>query len=123
MFLKKDFILFVGIILVAILAMLLILPTWTKNGEKICIMIDGTLYGEYSLSQNQTIIVNEPLGYNKIIIENGAVYMDEADCPDKYCMKYKPIKNNSETIICLPHKLVLEVKGENNVSQVDVIVP
>jgi len=33
----------------------------------------------------------------------------EADCPDKICVKHTNIKNAGETIICLPHKLVIEI--------------
>ena len=92
------------------------------EGEKVCITINGMFYGEYSLTENQVIIIDEPFGYNQIMIENGTVFMSEADCPDKYCMEYKPISKISETIVCLPHKLVVEVKGIVEEQSLDVIV-
>ena len=36
--------------------------------------------------------------------------MKEADCPDKYCVKQGKIKNVGETIVCLPHKVVVEIE-------------
>ncbi len=123
MFQKKDFLLIATILFIIGISFYMILPVWRDKGETVRITIDGKLYGSYNLSQNQTIMVDESLGFNRIIIENGIVRMDEADCPDKYCMAYKPIKNAGQTIVCLPHKLVVEVIGEQRSHQVDVIVP
>lgn len=123
MFQKRDALLIAIIFFMIVVSAGLILFFGRNAGETIYITIDGKLYGTYRLSQNQTITVEEPFGFNKIIIENGMAYMAEADCPDKYCMAYKPIKNGGQTIICLPHKLVVEVIGERDSQQVDVIVP
>lgn len=123
MFQKKDFLLITVIILMIVISAYMALSAWRDKGDAVRITVDGKLYGEYNLSQDQTITVDEPLGFNRIVIENGAVHMDEADCPDKYCMEYKPIQNGGQTIICLPHKLVIEVIGEQSVQQADVIVP
>ncbi len=123
MFQKKDFLLIAIIFFIIVISVCLILLSGRSAGEPVRITIDRRLYGEYHLSQNQTITVDESLGLNRIVIENGTVYMAEANCPDKYCMEYKPIKNGGQTIICLPHKLVVEVIGERHSQQVDVIVP
>ena len=82
---------------------------------------DGKLYGEYSLSGNQTIVIDGSHGYNRVVIENGAAYVEDADCPDKYCMKYKPISKGNETIVCLPHRLVVEVTGKADRQQPDSV--
>ncbi|MDE6621485.1 MAG: NusG domain II-containing protein [Lachnospiraceae bacterium] len=123
MFRKKDFLLITAIIVIAVVSAILIALAQSEAGAMIRITIDGTFYGEYSLSENQTISVDETLGYNRIVIENGSAYMAEADCPDKYCMDYLPIAKNGETIICLPHKLVVEVVGTQDARQLDVVVP
>lgn len=91
------------------------------TGQTVRITVDGKLYGEYSLSENQTITVDGRYGYNRIVIENGAAYMDGADCPDKYCMAYKPVSKGNETIICLPHRLVVEVAQKADRQQPDAV--
>ncbi len=49
---------------------------------------------------------------NTIHIENGVVTMIDADCPDRVCVtSFPPISRNGEQIICLPHKLVVEIQG------------
>lgn len=36
--------------------------------------------------------------------------MEEADCPDKLCVKKGGVYRVSESIICLPHEVVVEIK-------------
>lgn len=123
MFRKKDFILIAVIIVTAAVSAILIAFARRTAGASVCVTIDGVLYGEYSLSEEQSVLIDEKLGFNRIVIENDSVYMADADCPDKYCMEYKPISRGGETIICLPHKLVVEVTGTRDAQQPDVIVP
>lgn len=123
MFRKKDFILIAVIIVTAAISTLLIAFAQKGTGRTVRITVDGVLYGEYCLSENQSVTIDEAFGHNKLVIENNSAYMADADCPDKYCMDYKPISNGGETIVCLPHRLVVEVVGERKIQQPDVIVP
>ncbi len=123
MFCKRDLIVVIAAA-IAIAVSAIAAAFYQKNeGDTLRITIDGVLYGEYSLADNQTVTMTEKLGYNRLVIENGTAYMADADCADKYCMAYKPISKNGETIICLPHKLVVEVCGDRDSQLPDVIVP
>lgn len=123
MFRKKDFILITAIIAAAAVSALLITFARRYGGAAVRVTIDGRFYGEYDLSGDQSVSIDEKLGHNRIVIENGSAYMADADCPDGYCMEYKPISRGGETIICLPHRLVVEVTGTRDAQQPDVIVP
>ena len=76
----------------------------TQNGEKI---------GEYSLLENHS--------YNTIVIENGQVWIDQADCPDKLCVKQGKISKSGQSIICLPHKLTILVQADSK-QEYDAVV-
>lgn len=85
----------------------------TQNGEKI---------GEYSLLENQTFVVtDENHSYNTIVIENGQVWIDQADCPDKLCVKQGKISKSGQSIICLPHKLTILVQTDSR-QEYDTVV-
>lgn len=117
---KKDLIL-IGVLLVLSLAGLVIVHfVQRQSGATVTITVEGQTYGTYPLEQSQTIEVADDKGYNKIIIEDGYVYMAEADCPDQYCVKHSAIRNNHETIICLPHELVVEISG-GETTEVDIV--
>lgn len=94
---------------------------WNKPGEMVRIQIDGEVYGTYSLYKDDEIEINNQYGYNKLIIKEGLAYMDRADCPDKYCVEHKPISETNETIVCLPHKLVVEITGTEEAESIDVV--
>ena len=72
------------------------------------------LYGRYSLDEDQVIEVQEGDFYNRVRIEDGKAYMEEADCPDGYCEEQGKINNRTQTIVCLPHKLVVEIEEVEN---------
>ena len=38
--------------------------------------------------------------------------MEEADCPDRLCVRQGAVSRVGESIICLPHELVVTVEGE-----------
>ncbi len=121
MFKRKDMI-FMAVILLLAAGMALIMHYSQKgSGEIVRIMIDGREYGSYSMKENQTIEIRNESGFNRIVIEDGSVHMEEADCPDQYCVKHMAITKTNETIVCLPHKLVVEVHAEIKENDIDSV--
>lgn len=73
---------------------------------------NGSLVGTYPLSEDRVICLKDPEGgYNRIEIRDSTVSMEEADCPDLICVRHAPIERTGETIVCLPHKLILRIVG------------
>ncbi len=85
---------------------------FSKKGNTLVIYVDGEIYGEYSLNSDETIEINDEFGNNTVIIKDGEAYMVDADCPDGLCMKQGKISKAGQNIVCLPHRLVLEIKGD-----------
>lgn len=110
---KKDVILMGGILVIALVLFLIMHLTRSETGNQIQITVDGTVYGTYSLAKDQVIEVEENDFYNRIRIQDGEVYMEEANCPDGYCEEQGKISGRTQTIVCLPHKLVVEVLDED----------
>lgn len=105
---KSDIILLASVILIAIFALTYIMST-RNPGARVKISIDGEVVETFELSEDREHQVTTEKGKNVIMIKNGNVDVIEADCPDKICVKHTNIKNAGETIICLPHKLVIEI--------------
>lgn len=123
---RKDIIL-LAVIVAAAGIMALFLKAWSgQDGGSVVVTVDGAFYGEYSLFEDKVIEVEGVWGYNRIVIENGSAYMQAADCPDKYCMTYQPISKTNQSIICLPHQLVVQVADVRDTDETgsvpDVIV-
>lgn len=120
---KKDKILFVSVIAISLLALLIMKFTDGKQGEYVVIRQDGEIYDTYRLDEKQVIEIKADEGYNRICISGQKAYMEEADCPDGYCMRQNEISKEKETIVCLPHKLVVEIvqTGDENETAIDAV--
>ena len=82
--------------------------------KQVVIKVDGEVYGRYALDEDQVIEVQDGDFYNRVRIKDGKAYMEEADCPDGYCEEQGKINNRTQTIVCLPHKLVVEIEEVEN---------
>ncbi len=107
---KKDIMLACGVIAVALILLVILKFTNRESGTQIEIRVNGQTYGTYDLNKNQKITVDTEYGHNLVVIADGQAYMSEADCPDGYCKNQGKISHENETIVCLPHKLVVEVQ-------------
>ncbi len=108
---KKDLILIAVLLCVSLAGLGIIRLLQTGEGAYVTVTVGGEVYGTYELDCSQVIEVDDDLGYNRIVIDDGYVYMESADCPDLYCVKHARIHNSHESIICLPHELVVEITG------------
>ncbi len=87
------------------------------NANTVIVSQDGNIVGEYPISEEKlTAITYEEDHYNLLQIHDGSVSVLEADCPDQICAGHKPISQGGESIICLPHKLVIQISAKENTS-------
>lgn len=76
---------------------------------------------ELPLSQNTTKSVTTDLGTNLIEIKDGRVHVEEADCPNQDCVHQGWIDAAGEQIVCLPHKLTVDIVDESAKTTYDVV--
>ena len=85
------------------------------NGEEIKkIIYDKAIIGK-------TIPIETKYGYNLLEIGDERVRVIEASCPDKIDVRQGYISDIGETIVCIPNKLVVEIKGMDKHNQIDTI--
>ena len=104
----KDLLLLLGILVIAFLGAIGVQILSVKEAERIQVSVDGQVFGVYSLHKDQEIKINDT---NYLIIKDGVSDMIEADCPDQICVNQKAISKTGETIVCLPNKVIVDVKG------------
>lgn len=88
------------------------------------ITLDGKLYKKIPLSEHRgedKININSKYGYNVIDIRDNSIGVIDADCQDKICIESGFISKPGESVVCLPHKLMIEIKSNNNENNIDVI--
>lgn len=76
------------------------------------VRVNGEKIAEYSLSVDGIYVLNN--GTNVLHIKGGKAWLDDAECPDKLCVKQGKISKDGQTITCLPNKLTIVVLGESD---------
>lgn len=81
-----------------------------KSGEQVVITIDDKVYKVVNISEDVEIKVELEDGhYNTIQVKDGKVKMLEADCSNQVCVQSSQIEHVGETIVCLPHKVIVKI--------------
>lgn len=92
------------------------------RADLVFVLQDGEQVAAYPLSEDRTAIISyDENEYNLLMISGGTAFVSDADCPDRLCVSQKAISRKGESIICLPHKLVILIDSEE-VGEVDAIV-
>ena len=81
------------------------------------ITIGGELYKKVALTghdKKEVIEVETKWGNNIIVFEDEKVAVVDADCSDKVCLNQGFIFKPGQSIVCLPHRLMVQVVGEND---------
>ncbi len=132
---KADIILMAVCIFLAIL-LGIFLTLGTGTGNTVTVSYDGEVIAATALNSQRELYclityseagavreymeqcpaIPENGSYNILHITDGVVTMEASDCKDQICVGHKPIAKNRENIICLPHKLVVEIAGDSSVA-------
>ena len=108
---KADIILFIVLLALGLGSTFLIKTDAGENAQ-VEITVDGQVYMTADLSKKQTLEIETQYGKNTVVIEDGRVYVRDADCSGQDCTRFNPISMGGESIMCLPHRLVITiVKG------------
>lgn len=110
--LKNDILLIGGFLLAAALFALLFFAT-RKEGAYAAVLKNGTEIARYSLAEEgEYPILEGDAVTNLLVIADGKAQMTEAVCPDQICVHHRPISKAGETIVCLPHEVVVKIEAE-----------
>lgn len=119
---KADFILIAVVIAVAGLMLFFLYGLNGNAGSYVQIEIDGKTAETLPLDIDTTHeIITDNGGKNTLVIKDGYAKIISANCPDGICKNHMKINRSGESIICLPHKVVVTVVSENEQDEVDAV--
>lgn len=107
---KADIILVLVLLLVAAAAGIFMLAVRDTGGEAV-VLRDGQEILRLPLSEDAEQVITEGEDSNTVVIQDGAASVTQANCPDKVCVHTGEIRYEGQTIVCLPHKLVVKIEG------------
>lgn len=119
---KADFII-IGVVavIVSVLAFFLYFVN-AHSGSVVIVEKDGEVIETLSLEQDAERVYEFDGETNTLVIEDGKAKITDANCPDGICSQHKSINKSGESIICLPHKLVVTVSNDKeNDDDIDAV--
>lgn len=117
---KFDFIVIIFFVLAAVISLVCFYKFDKAEGGYVAVVVNKEIKETFSLSENREYTISDGEHINIIKIEDGKVWITEANCPDKLCVKQRKIDKNGQSVICLPNKVVVKIVSdkENEVDEV-----
>lgn len=84
-------------------------PLWLndQNNEEVFVYQDNKLIEVQSLNQTRVISLTNI----QVDIDKGKIRVVESNCPKHICMHIGWIDRPGQTIVCVPNKTMIEVRG------------
>lgn len=123
---RGDKLLIVFVVILSMMSLIFIKNQGLSKDDKyVSVQINGEeikkIYFDKKLIGNE-IVVETEYGYNIIEIGDEEVRVIDASCPDKLDVLQGSISKIGETIVCLPNRMVVEIKGtKEDVNRQEII--
>ncbi|MBC1605118.1 hypothetical protein HCJ39_10365 [Listeria rocourtiae] len=132
------------VIIVVLLTLLSFLPlaifTYAKSQEPTSpagsesklvavIKVDGKEYKRVDLTGHKGVdtfkVLADDGDYNEIEVKDEQIRISAANCNDQVCVRVGAIGKLGQTIVCLPHKVVIEVQSSTGETEPDdgIVIP
>ncbi len=120
---KKLNVAFAAVIIALVIGGVLVTNAFGQSVPAKSAVVKDSDSNEYvlDLSKDSTTVVSTELGTNLVVVENGAVRVSEADCPNHDCVNQGAISKAGQQIVCLPHKLTIDISDREATPTYDVV--
>ena len=116
-----DFIAVGAVVIICAVSFLFLLTSADKSGFATVTTTVETFEIDLSADTEKKIYSN---GYSYTVkIEDGRIYVIDADCPDGTCKSMKPVTEHGGSIVCIPGKMTIVTGGKGGSGNADLIVP
>lgn len=102
---KGDFIIIAAVI-AAVITSAVLAFSFSKPGVRVVVRQNNKVIYDENINVNKIV----DTGSNTVIIKDGIVYMKKANCKNQVCVNKGKISNKGDEIVCLPNKVIVEIK-------------
>lgn len=122
--LRNDILLIAILVLAAVVGGVC-LPLLRGQGDTVTVTVDGKPYGVFALSEDRVEDIytgDNAEQLNRLVIRDGKAFVETATCPDGICASHRAILHNGESIVCLPHRVVITVTAKEAQDAPDIVI-
>ncbi len=116
-----DWILAFSILSVSVGISLSLSAQASHAGTSALVYCDGRLIATYELSSDRIVAVPAAGHEIKLEIRGGRIRIVDADCPRQICEHTGWISRANQRIVCVPNKILIEVKGQPSGAGYDAV--
>lgn len=119
---KGDIIVIFTLIVVFCLSFIYIINSFITTGDKyISVQVNGEEIKQITFGNEKKVYpIRTSFGLNILEVDNESVRVIEASCPDKLDVKFGKINKVGQAIICMPNRLVIQIKSRKT-NDLDVV--
>ena len=117
-FFKKADVILLAVFLLMGFGSMVVLRMPFSEGNTVVISVGGKEIGRYPLDADREIKIDTEYGHNTVTIRSGTVSVTESDCPNHDCERFGAVSKPVQSILCIPHRLVVRITGETDVDAV-----
>lgn len=122
---QNDFFLLVILILVAVISWLNNTKDPISVNTKLTIQQNQKIIKEIALknlTKEETIFLSVHDGQMQIKITKDSAQIISSPCPNKQCVRQGAIFKEGESIVCVPEKVIVSLKGPRKENDLDAIL-
>lgn len=94
---------------------------WTGQERVAVVEQDGQEVYRLPLVEGTSVEIFWEGGSNVVSVDGGGAWISEADCPDRLCVLQGKIFGGGQSIVCLPHLLVVYLEGVGGEESLDAM--
>ena len=113
---KKEALSVMILLIISILLFIGIRCFADGSGKYVKVYVNDKLTKTFDLHGDTRYMIETKNGYNYLIIKNNEARIVDADCPNKICVDKGAISKDHESIICVPHNVVVTIDSNKNAS-------
>ena len=119
---RRDLILLLAVLVIGLIGIVILYTRPAALNGEVEVAVDGEVVMTLPLSEDTEVTIEGvDGGENLLIIQDGTAKIESASCPDGICVRHYAISRDGESIICLPNRVVVTIRGGEK-GDVDAVV-
>ena len=119
---RRDLILLLAVLVIGLIGIVILYTRRAALNGEVEVAVDGEVVMTLPLSEDTEVTIEGvDGGENLLVIQDGTAKIESASCPDGICVRHYAISRDGESIICLPNRVVVTIRGGEK-GDVDAVV-
>ena len=119
---RRDLILLLAVLVIGLIGIVILYTRPAALNGEVEVAVDGEVVMTLPLSEDTEVTIEGVVGgENLLVIQDGTAKIESASCPDGICVRHYAISRDGESIICLPNRVVVTIRGGEK-GDVDAVV-